>query len=113
MEYFSNGTRPARENRDMAQDHKYLMTPGPVEVRAEILQAQTDWMIGHRSQAFAELFASLQEKLKHVFFTQNRVYVCGSSGTGLWEGASRNAIRDDKRALHLVGRGVQRTLGRD
>ncbi|MGV2433572.1 MAG UNVERIFIED_CONTAM: hypothetical protein LVT10_00635 [Anaerolineae bacterium] len=97
----------------MAQDHKYLMTPGPVEVRAEILQAQTDWMIGHRSQAFAELFASLQEKLKHVFFTQNRVYVCGSSGTGLWEGASRNAIRDDKRALHLVGRGVQRTLGRD
>ncbi len=86
----------------MAQDHKYLMIPGPVEVRAEILQAQTDWMIGHRSQAFAELFASLQEKLKQVFFTQYRIYVSGSSGTGLWEGASRNAIRDDKRALHLV-----------
>ncbi len=85
------------------QDHTRLFLPGPVEVRPEILQAQAKWMIGHRSSDFAELFASLQDKLKQVFFTENRVYVSGSSGTGLWEGASRNAIRDDKKALHLVG----------
>jgi aspartate aminotransferase-like enzyme len=35
--------------------------------------------------------------------TTNRVFVSGSSGTGLWEGASRNCIRDGKKALHLVG----------
>lgn len=88
----------------MAQDnHKRLVIPGPVEVRKEILDAQTAWMIGHRSTAFAELFARLQTKLKQMFFTQDRVFIHGSSGTGLWEGASRNCIRDDRKALHLVG----------
>lgn len=87
----------------MAHDHKRLVIPGPVEVRKEVLDAQTQWMVGHRSGEFADLFARLQDKLKQVFFTESRVYVSGSSGTGLWEGASRNAIRDDKKALHLVG----------
>ncbi len=84
-------------------NHKRLVIPGPVEVRAEILDAQTEWMIGHRSTAFADLMARLQTKLKEVFFTQHPVFVQGSSGTGLWEGASRNCIRDDRRVLHLVG----------
>lgn len=83
--------------------HKRLVIPGPVEVRPEILEAQTEWMIGHRSSAFAELFARLQSKLRQAFLTESRVFVSGSSGTGLWEGASRNCIRDDQKALHLVG----------
>lgn len=84
-------------------NHKRLVLPGPVEVRREILEAQTEWMIGHRSKAFADLFARLQDKLKQAFLTESRVLVSGSSGTGLWEGASRNCIRDDRKALHLVG----------
>jgi aspartate aminotransferase-like enzyme len=84
-------------------DHQTLVIPGPVEVRPEILQAQTEWMIGHRSSAFADLFARLQGKLRQAFLTNSRVFVSGSSGTGLWEGASRNCIRDDRKALHLVG----------
>jgi predicted phosphoserine aminotransferase len=84
-------------------NHKRLVIPGPVEVREEILQAQTQWMIGHRSTAFADLYARMQTKLKAAFKTQNRVILLGSSGTGLWEGASRNCIRDDKRVLHLLG----------
>lgn len=84
-------------------DHKRLVIPGPVEVRREILEAQTHWMIGHRSSDFVDLFARLHEKLKAAFLTQSRVYLNGSSGTGFWEGASRNCIRDDRRALHLVG----------
>jgi len=87
----------------MTDNHKRLVIPGPVEVRKEVLDAQTAWMIGHRSKAFEELFARLQEKLRKAFFTQSRVFVQGSSGTGLWEGASRNCIRDGKKALHLVG----------
>ncbi len=83
--------------------HKRLVLTGPVEVRPEILQAQTAWMIGHRGDAFAALFASLQAKLRTAFLTENRVFLVGSSGTGFWEGASRNCIRDDKKALHLVG----------
>lgn len=84
-------------------DHKRLFIPGPVEVRKEILDAQTQWMIGHRSSEFVDLFERLQGKLRQAFFTDSRVYVVGASGTGFWEGASRNGIRDGKKALHLTG----------
>ncbi len=83
--------------------HQRLVLPGPVEVRPEILQAQTTWMIGHRSAAFEELFARLQEKLRQVFLTASRVYVSGSSGSGLWEGALRNSVRPGRKVLHLTG----------
>ena len=84
-------------------DHVKLFLPGPVEVRREILEAQAQWMIGHRTGEFAELFARLQDKLKRAFFTDSRVYVSGSSGSGLWEGAVRCGIRDEGRVLHLTG----------
>ena len=83
-------------------DHIHLVLPGPVEVRREILDAQAEWMIGHRSKAFAELFAHLQGNLRQTFLTANRVFVSTSSGSGLWEGASRNCVRDDQKVLHLV-----------
>ena len=84
-------------------DHKRLFLPGPVEVRREVLEAQTQWMIGHRTSEFADLFARLQDKLRRAFFTDSRVYVSGSSGSGLWEGAVRCGVRDGERALHLTG----------
>ena len=83
--------------------HIRLFLPGPVEVRQDILEAQAQWMIGHRGPEFADLFASLQTKLKQSFFTESRVYVSGSSGSGLWEGAVRCGIRDSGKALHLTG----------
>ncbi len=84
-------------------DHTRLFLPGPVEVRREILEAQTQWMIGHRGNEFADLFARLQDKLKQTFFTDSRVYISGSSGSGLWEGAIRCGVRDDRKVLHLTG----------
>ena len=84
-------------------DHIRLVLPGPVEVRREILEAQTEWMIGHRTPAFAELFERLEAKLRQVFLTEGRVFITASSGTGLWEGAVRNCIRDEGKALHLIG----------
>ena len=83
-------------------EHSRLFVPGPVEVRPEILDAQSEWMIGHRSVAFADLYARMQAKLKQTFRTENRVYVFTSSGSGIWEAAARNCVRDDKRILHLV-----------
>jgi predicted phosphoserine aminotransferase len=83
-------------------NHIRLFIPGPVEVRPEILEAQTTWMIGHRSPAFAELYERMQPKLQQSFGTENRVYVFTSSGSGVWEAASRNCVRDEGRVLHLV-----------
>ena len=83
-------------------DHIKLFSPGPIEVRKEILEAQGAWMIGHRGSDFDALYASLQEKLRKLFYSSSRVFVSTSSGTGLWEGASRNCVRDDAKVLHLV-----------
>jgi predicted phosphoserine aminotransferase len=85
------------------EDHVRLFIPGPIEVRKEILDAQAAWMIGHRSSEFAELYARLQPKLMKSFGRETgRVFVYTSSGTGVWESASRNCIRDGRRVLHLV-----------
>ena len=85
-------------------DHKRLYIPGPVEVRREILDAQGGWMIGHRSPEFAELYARLQPKLMEAFSAGEgyRVYIYTSSGSGIWESASRCCVRDDRPILHLV-----------
>ena len=75
--------------------HIKLFNPGPVEVRREILDAQSEWMIGHRGKAFETLFARIQSGLRQVFFTSSRVFVSTSSGSGLWEAAARNCVSDD------------------
>ena len=83
-------------------NHNRLFIPGPVEVRPEILDAQADWMIGHRSQEHDDMLARLQPMLQASFKTSSRVYISASSGSGLWEAASRNAVRDDRPILHFT-----------
>ncbi|MDT8306868.1 MAG: alanine--glyoxylate aminotransferase family protein [Anaerolineae bacterium] len=80
------------ESQRSSEKHIKLFIPGPTEVRPEILDAQTRWMVGHRMPEAAELFASVQEKLRQVFLTGKRVYVTASSGTGWQEGAVRNLV---------------------
>ena len=81
-------------------DHLTLYLPGPTEVRREILEAQAQWMIGHRMPECAELVGRVHRGLKRLFMTDSRVLISASSGTGLWEGASRNCVRS--KVLHCV-----------
>ena len=60
-----------------------LFLPGPVDVAPEVLQAQAQDMIGHRSPAFAELMSRVQPMLRTVMGTSSRVYISTSSGTGV------------------------------
>ncbi|MGB3715217.1 MAG: alanine--glyoxylate aminotransferase family protein [Candidatus Promineifilaceae bacterium] len=57
-------------------------------------------MIGHRSPECAELIASIQNKIRQVFYTDKRVFICASSGTGLQEAAIRNC--SDTKVLNCV-----------
>ncbi|MBI2143537.1 alanine--glyoxylate aminotransferase family protein [Candidatus Woesearchaeota archaeon] len=77
-----------------------LFIPGPSEVRRAVLEELSRPQIGHRTQEFRELFASLKPGLKKVFFTQNDVLISTSSGSGLWEAASRCCA--SKKILHAV-----------
>ncbi|MGI9043179.1 MAG: pyridoxal-phosphate-dependent aminotransferase family protein [Gemmatimonadaceae bacterium] len=71
------------------KDFGTFFLPGPTEVRKEVLAAMLKPMIPHRSAEFEELFARLQDGLRHVFLTRRPVYVAASSGTGLMEAAIR------------------------
>ncbi len=64
--------------------------PGPVDVAADVLKAQTPQMLPHRSAEFEEIFHRAEGKTRQLFFTNHRVFITASSGTGLQEAAVRN-----------------------
>ncbi|MFH1257025.1 MAG: alanine--glyoxylate aminotransferase family protein [Candidatus Diapherotrites archaeon] len=80
--------------------HKKLFIPGPIEVRSEVLQKMSSPMIGHRDKEFSELFNEIIPKMQKLLYTQNRIFLSTSSGTGLMEAAVRNCT--DKKCLNLV-----------
>lgn len=80
--------------------YKKLFIPGPTHVRDEILEAQGERMIGHRSKAYSDLQAEVTPKLQKLLYTEQPVFIYTSSGTGVMEGAIRQTVL--KRALMTV-----------
>jgi len=74
-----------------------MFVPGPVDVDDEVLQAQAQPMVPHRSKEFETLFRRVSEKAQQLFYTQYRVFLTASSGTGLQEAAIRNLV--DRKVL--------------
>lgn len=72
-----------------------LFVPGPVDVAPEVLSAQAQPMLPHRSQEFETIYRRTWEKTRALFNTQARVFITTSSGTGLQEAATRNLARRD------------------
>lgn len=83
------------------KNHPFLYIPGPTNVREDVLAAQTEAMIGHRSAEFEALYAECEDKLKQLFFTSQRVYISASSGSGMQEAAIRNCVQN--RVVNFVG----------
>ncbi|MDD3084106.1 MAG: aminotransferase class V-fold PLP-dependent enzyme, partial [Candidatus ainarchaeum sp.] len=71
-----------------------LFIPGPISIRKEIALAQTKELIGHRSNEFKELMRKCSEGLQKILYTNNRVIISTSSGSGLMEGAIRNCVKE-------------------
>ncbi len=71
---------------------KYLMTPGPTPVPAEVLLTQAAPIIHHRTPDFSAAFMQSIEGLKYVFQTTNDVLLFASSGTGAMESAIANCF---------------------
>ncbi len=80
--------------------HKKLFTPGPVEVRPEILQAMSTPQIHHRSPEFSRTYDDVQENLKRLLYTENPVFLITSSSTGAMQAAVTNTV--SKKCLNLV-----------
>ncbi len=71
---------------------KYLMTPGPTPVPAEVLLAQARPMIHHRTPDFSRVLMGAVDGLKYVFETKNDVLLLACSGTGAMESAFANCF---------------------
>jgi aspartate aminotransferase-like enzyme len=71
-----------------------MFIPGPVDVAPQVLAAQAKPMLPHRGPAFETLFQQATEKARRVFYSQQRVFITASSGTGLQEAAVRNLCRE-------------------
>lgn len=73
----------------------HLFIPGPVDVADEVAQAQTAAMLPHRSAQFEEIFHRAEGNARQLFYTEHRVFLTASSGTGLHEAAVRNLVNRD------------------
>ena len=71
---------------------KYLMTPGPTPVPAEVMLTMAAPIIHHRTPDFSAAFAQSIAGLKYVFQTEGDVLLFASSGTGVMEAAIVNCF---------------------
>ena len=78
---------------------RYLLTPGPTPVPPEVLAANAEPVIHHRSPDFKSLFLESCSRLREVFRTDNDVLVFTSSGTGAFESAVTNLLSPAERVL--------------
>lgn len=72
--------------------HDKLFIPGPVEVSAKTWAAFSRPMIGHRGEAFRELYRAIHPRLQELFGTRQPVFLSTSSAWGVMEAAIRNLV---------------------
>ncbi len=80
---------------------KYLLTPGPTPVPAEVLAKEALPILHHRTSEFSQIFNRVKDNLKKVFCTQNDVLILSSSGTGAMEAACFNLLSKNSKAIVL------------
>jgi aspartate aminotransferase-like enzyme len=74
--------------------HDKLFIPGPVEVSPKTLGAFSRPMIGHRGDAFKNLYRDIHPRLQELFGTAQPVFLSTSSAWGVMEAAIRNVVRE-------------------
>ena len=72
---------------------KKLFIPGPTYVHPDVLAKMGTPMIGHRTKEASELQRNITRKMQQLMFTENKIVLSTSSGTGLMEGAIRSATQ--------------------
>jgi len=71
-----------------------LFIPGPIWVHPDVLKAMAAQPIGHRSKDYSVLHARIIGKLRKILGTTGNVFLGTCSGSGIWELAARNCVRE-------------------
>ena len=96
----------------MPEKH-YLVTPGPTPVPPEVLAATARPMIHHRSPDFRGTFASVLERLKAVYRTDNDVASLHERGDGGDGVRGRQPLLARRSGARRLPRLLRRALGLD
>lgn len=86
----------------MAQ-RDFLLVPGPVNVPRRVALAESQEMLYHRGEEFAELLRRVDTKLKRIFRTENTILYFTSSGTGAMEACVANLLSTKDEAIVIEG----------
>lgn len=81
----------------------FLLTPGPVNVPRRVALAESQEIIYHRGEEFAELLQRVDAKLHQVFKTQNTILYFASSGTGAMEACIANLLSTKDEVIVVEG----------
>jgi len=82
---------------------RYLLTPGPTPIPAEVLAAMAQGDLHHRTPQFSQIFNEARAGLKALFGTQQDVLILASSGTGGMEAAVSNLFSPGDKVLVVNG----------
>ena len=77
----------------------FLQLPGPSNVPDRILRAMDYPTIDHRGPEFADLAQNCIKGMQSIFKTKSNVIIYPSSGTGAWEAALVNTVKEDDLVL--------------
>jgi len=81
----------------------YMFTPGPTMVPAEVLLAEAQPMIHHRTEEFSAILVEVQQGLQKLFGTSQTVYIIAGTGTAAMEAAACNICSAGDKIICVVG----------
>ena len=76
-----------------------LFIPGPVHTLPEVYEQLSRYTLGHRGKEYSQLHGETVEMLKKILSTEQSVFLCTSSASGVWEGSIRNCVQMDEKVL--------------
>jgi aspartate aminotransferase-like enzyme len=76
-----------------------LLIPGPITLPERVLKAMAKPIINHRGEEFHSLYDKVEEGLKHVFQTENNVYIISGSGTSGVDMVFQNFVYEGEKVL--------------
>ena len=77
-----------------AAGRHFLQIPGPTNVPDRVLRAMDYPTIDHRGPQFAAIGKKCLDGMKTIFKTRSHVVIYPASGTGAWEAALVNVLRE-------------------
>jgi len=84
---------------------KLLLTPGPVTLRSEVLEALSTPAVSHRGDEFHRVFASVLEGLARIYRTADRITILTGSGTLAVDAMVYSLVNPGEKVL-LINHGV-------